>query len=137
MRVPVLPAALACAALLLMLAQPGTAASISLNNRQNCDGFTGYPNNTQYYYCHYSGEVTFSDPDNKLGLVQCWVSVYFAGSQTSGFINVSTGVFGYGKCATYEFRATGTGPYQTQDVAWREGAYPGSPDASGYKNWSP
>ena len=74
-------------------------------------------------YCHFSGSVTFSDPNNSLYRVECYVG-YYGSENYAGFQGGEWGhdgganVYGYSQCCDYENHYTWGDFYNTIDVAY-------------------
>jgi hypothetical protein len=112
--------------------KPASAATISLNNRSDCNCVS--MGMATFCYCYASGTVTMDQPSSTLTNVDCYVGGSFAGTQTSGFNHVpNTVTWGYAFCCTSQAKQTGTGPHQTQDIAYGSGMYLDDD----YRNWSP
>ena len=118
----------------ILFASPrsASAATIALNNRSDCN--CASMGMATYCYCYASGTVTMGQPTSTLSNVDCYVGGTFAGTQTTGFSHVPNTVeWGYAFCCSHQSKATGSGPHQTQDIAFGNGMYLDDD----YKDWSP
>lgn len=114
----------------LLMAPPASAATITLNNSQNCGCFMS--SGAEWCSCFFSGTV---NSQTKPVMVECYITHSGTTSLAEQDLNLTgtSAPWGYGKCGVLVALQKNSGTYQRQDSAIQGGVS----IASGYKNWTP
>lgn len=121
------------------------AATIALSPRTDCrTTYVGTYNGKDIYeaYCHFSGTVTFTDPNHSLYRVECTVGNYleygYAGFQ-GGAWNHDGGanVYGYSQCSDYQPQYTWGSFFDVYDTAYMVVGEQLSQVAEDHEPWCP